>query len=259
MAVPVEYTGRSDPGRTIELLWGLRSNAGRGPKPGLTVDQIVTAAIAIADLEGIDGLSMRKVAEQLRVGTMSLYRYVPGKAELLDVMVDRVCGETTRPRRRAATWRTRLEQIARANRELLERHPWLLQVSTLHPPLGPGVLAKYEHELGALEGIGLSDVEMDAVVSLVIGYVRAAVQAAAEAERARAQPEQTDDEWWNALAPFLEQVFDAERFPLSARVGSAAAEHHQGAYDTEFAFEFGLGCVLDGIAVLVESRRATPA
>jgi Tetracyclin repressor-like, C-terminal domain len=134
-----------------------------------------------------------------------------------------------------------------------------LQVSTLHPPLGPGVLAKYEHELGAVEGIGLIDVEMDAVVSLVVGYVRAVVEFAIEAERARAQPGQTDNAWWTALAPYLEQVFDAEPFPLAARVGAAAAEHHQGVFDTEFAFEFGLRRVLDGIDVLVESRRATPA
>lgn len=254
----VEYTGRSDPARTMELLWGGRANAKRGPKPGLTVDRIVTAAIAIAGVEGIEALSMRRVAEELRVGTMSLYRYLPGKAELLDVMVDRVCGEVARPQRRAATWRKRLERVARANRALLERHRWLLQVSTLHPPLGPGVLTKYEHELAAVEGIGLTDVEMDAVLNLVIGYVRTAVEAAVHAERVRAQPGQTDDEWWNALAPFLNQVFDAERYPLAARVGVTATEHYQGAYDNEFAFEFGLRRLLDGIGLLVENR-STPA
>ena len=257
--MPVEYTGRSDPGRTIELLWGLRSSATRGPKPGMTVDRIVTAAIAIADRDGIDALSMRRVAEQLETGTMSLYRYIPAKAELLDVMVDRVCGEVSKPSRRAPTWRKRLEVVARTNRELLERHPWLLEVSTLHPPLGPGVLAKYEHELEAVDGIGLTDVEMDAVVSLVVGYVRAAVQTAVEAERARARPGHSDDEWWTALAPFLEQVFDPERYPLAARVGVAATEHYDGVYNLDFAFEFGLQRVLDGIGVVVESRRSPPA
>ena len=257
MAVPVEYTGRSDPGRTVELLWGTRATATRGPKPGLTVDRIVNAAIAIADAEGIEALSMRRVAEELGAGAMSLYRHVPGKAELLDLMVDRVCGETARPRRRAGAWRKRLEQVARANRELFERHPWLAQVSTLHPPLGPGVLAKYEYELGSVEGIGLTDVEMDSVVSLVVGYAGAAVGAALDAERVRARPGQTDDDWRNALAPFLEQVFDAARYPLAARVGVTATEHYQGAYDPAHAFEFGLQRVLDGIEVLVDRRRAS--
>jgi AcrR family transcriptional regulator len=242
-----------DPGRTIELLWRVRVPAGRGPKPGLTVEQIVTAAIAIADTEGIAGVSMRRVAEQLGVGTMSLYRHVPGKAELLDVMVDRVCAEATETRRRSGPWRSRLEQVARANRRLFARHPWLLQVSTLRPPMGPGVLAKYEHELGAVEGIGLTDVEMDSVLSLVVGYARSAAEATVDAARVRAG--ESDDEWWTALAPHLDRVFDPARYPLAARVGVAATEHYAGAYDAEHAFEFGLQRVLDGIEVLVERRE----
>ena len=95
--MPFEYLGRGDPKRTIELLWGIRERGARGPKPGLTVDRIVNAAIEIADAEGLEGLSMRRVAERLSVGTMSLYRYVPGKAELLDVMIDRISDETERP------------------------------------------------------------------------------------------------------------------------------------------------------------------
>ena len=249
----VERTGQSDPARIIQLLWGTRRRSGRGPKPILTLGKIVTAAIAIADIEGTAGLSMRRVAEQLGVGTMTLYRHVPGRAELLDVMVDRVCAEAAGVRRRAGTWRPRLEQIARDNRRLFDRHPWLLEVSTLRPPLGPGVLAKYEHELDAVEGIGLSDVEMDAVVTLVVGYARAAAEASFEAAQARAG--QTDDEWWTALAPHLDSVFDAARYPLAARVGVAAAEHHEGVFDPEHAFEFGLQRVLDGIGMLVERRE----
>src|SRR3712207_7563173 len=91
--MPFEYLGRGDPKRTIELLCGIRERGARGPKPGLTVDRIVTAAIEIADAEGLEGLSLRRVAERLSVGTMSLYRYVPGTAELLDVMIDRIRSE----------------------------------------------------------------------------------------------------------------------------------------------------------------------
>ncbi len=242
-----------DPARTMELLWGVRPTSGRGPKPGLTVDQIVAAAIAIADHEGIAGLSMRRVAEQLGVGTMSLYRHVPGKAELLDVMIDRVCAEAARVRRRAGPWRARLEQVARANRRLFARHPWLLQVSTVRPPMGPGVLAKYERELGAVEGIGLTDVEMDSVLGLVVGYARSAAEATVDAARVRSG--ESDDEWWTALAPHLDRVFDPRRYPLAARVGVAATEYYAGAFDPEHAFEFGLQRVLDGIEVLVERRQ----
>lgn len=127
--------------RSIELLWGTRGPRTRGPKPGLTVEGIVAAAIELADADGLESLSMRRVAERLGVGTMSLYRYVPGKAELLDVMVDRVNTETERPGDVAGGWRGRLEQIARENRRLFERHPWLLQVFPGRPPLGPGIIA----------------------------------------------------------------------------------------------------------------------
>ena len=85
-----EHSGSGDVSRSLELLWGLGERPSRGPKPGLTLDRIVTAAVAVADAEGLGALSMRRVATDLGVGTMSLYRYVPGKAELLDLMLDKV-------------------------------------------------------------------------------------------------------------------------------------------------------------------------
>ena len=197
--MPTEYSGRGDAARTMELLWGTRGRGSRGPKPGLTVDGIVAAAVGIADADGLEGLSMRRVADRLRVGTMSLYRYVPGKAELLDVMVDRVSGEVERPDDVPGGWRARLERVARENRRLYERHPWLLRVFLGRPPLGPGIMAKYDHELRAVEGIGLSDVEMDSVLTLVLGYVRGWAAGAFEAARAAEHTGQTDDQWWSDL------------------------------------------------------------
>ncbi len=250
----IEYSGRGDPARTMELLWGIHKRRTRGPKPGLTVDQIAGAAIEIADAEGLDGLSMRRVADRLGAGSMSLYRYVPGKAELLDVMVDRVSGETERPDDLPGGWRPRLEQVARENHRLFQRHPWLLQVFPGRPPLGPNVMAKYDYELRAVEGIGLTDVEMDSVLTLVLGYVRASAGSAVESARAPERTGQTDDQWWTAVFPALEKVFDPRRYPLAARVGTAVGEHYQEAYDPERTFEFGLERLLDGVAVLVDKR-----
>jgi AcrR family transcriptional regulator len=255
--MPFEYLGRGDPKRTIELLWGIRERGARGPKPGLTVDRIVTAAIEIADAEGLEGLSMRRVAERLSVGTMSLYRYVPGKAELLDVMIDRISGETERPNDVPGGWRASLEQIARENRRLYERHPWLLQISVGRPPLGPGMIAKYDYELRAVEDIGLSDVEMDSVLTLVLEYVRGWAASAVESAQAQERTGQTDYQWWSAFEPFVEKIFAADRYPLAARVGTAATAQYQGTYDPQHAFEFGLERLLDGIELFVDkaSRR----
>lgn len=246
-----EYTGGGDPTRTMELLWGTRKSPSRGPKPGLSVERVVEAAIEVADEEGLAALSMRRVAEKLGVGTMSLYTYVPGKAELIEVMFDTATGEAARPDGVEGGWRARLELIARENRVLYQRHPWMLQVAaTGRPPLGPNVIAKYDHELRAVDGIGLTEAEMDSVVTLISEYVRGSARGAVEASHAESRTGMTDEQWWYARAPLLEKVFDADRYPTAARVGEAAGD----AYRPERAFEFGLGRVLDGIEAFVRSR-----
>src|SRR4051794_5684360 len=82
-AVTTEFSGTGDPRRTIELMWGAPGSPRRGPKPKITAEMIVQAAVAVADAEGLAALSMRRVADELDVAAMSLYTYVPGKAELL--------------------------------------------------------------------------------------------------------------------------------------------------------------------------------
>lgn len=249
-----EYTGAGDPTRTLALLWGVQQKPSRGPKPGLDVPRIVRAAIEVADADGLPALSMRRVAEQLGVGTMSLYTYVPGKAELVDLMLDTVLGEESRPERVRGGWRARLERIARESWALYQRHPWMLQVATARPPLGPNVIAKYDYELRAVAGVGLTDLEMDAVVTLLAGFVAGAARGAVDAAQVASRTGMTDDAWWEASAPLLERVFDAERFPTAARVGAVAGAEHGAASDPQHNFEFGLQRVLDGIEVLIRER-----
>jgi AcrR family transcriptional regulator len=251
-----EYGGAGDPKRTMELLWGIQERTRRGPKPRLSIGEVVRAAIALADAEGLDGLTIRRVADALGVSPMSVYTYVPGKAELLDLMFDTVCGEVPSSQQATGRWRARLEQVARENNALYHRHPWLLRIATVRPVLGPNITAKYDWELRAVEGIGLTDVEMDSVVTLVADFVHGAARGALESAHAEQHTGVTDQEWWEAHAPYLAQVFDPARFPLAARVGSAAGQAHQAAYDPEHAFEFGLQRILDGIESLLTSRAA---
>ncbi|MEU8247649.1 TetR/AcrR family transcriptional regulator [Nonomuraea sp. NPDC048916] len=253
----MEYSGKGDPARSLALLWRTSERTSRKGKPDLSVDRIVRAAIEVADSEGLQGLSMRRVAERLGVGTMSLYTYVPGKPELLDVMLDTVYGETARPEEVPGGWRERLELIARENWALYLRHPWLLQVATSRPVLGPNATAKYDHELRAVDGIGLTDVEMDSVITLVTGFVHGTARGAVEASQAESQTGMSDEQWWAAHAPFFSRIADASRFPTAARVGQAAGEALGGAYSPEQAFEFGLRRVLDGIQALVDRRAGT--
>lgn len=254
-----EYSGSGDPKRSMELLWGVPDRPRRGPKPKLTVERIVRAAIEVADAEGLTALSMRRVADELGVTAMSLYTYVPGKAELLDVMLDTVHAEAPRPADGAEDgWRVRLERLARENWARYHRHPWLLQVATSLPVLGPNLLEKYERELAAVAGLGLTEVEMDLLVSLLGDYVYGAARSAVEAAQAERRTGMTGEQWWQTYAPLLEQVFDPDRYPIAARVGGVSGAEYGAPSDPARSFEFGLQRVLDGIEAFVRARTPRP-
>jgi len=251
-----ERTGGGDPARTLALLWGVAPAKRRGPRPGLTVGAIVRAAVETADRDGLAEVSMRRLAGALGVGPMSLYTYVPGRAELLDLMLDAVYAAMPRAPWGAVGWRERVTAVARDNRELYERHPWAAAVGTSRPPLGPGQLAKYDHELRALTDTGLDDVELDAALTFVLDFVRSHARAAQDVRAARGASGQSDEEWWEAFGPLLSRVLDPDAYPTAARVGTAAGAAQDAAYDPDAAWAFGLERVLDGLGALVERRAA---
>ncbi|MFD5538113.1 TetR/AcrR family transcriptional regulator C-terminal domain-containing protein [Streptomyces sp. NPDC127079] len=249
-----DRSSAGDPARSLELLWRAPAAPRRGPRQRLDVDRVVAVAVALADAEGLDAVTMRRVAQQLGVVPMTLYTYVPGKAELLDLMLDTAYLRMPRTDTAGRPWRARLSAVAEENRALFEAHPWAAAISTGRPPLGPGMMAKYEHELSALDGLGLDDVEMDAALTFLLTFVQANARSAAEARAARRDSAMDEEQWWAANAPLLERVLDPRAYPTAARVGTAAGSAHGAAYSPAHAWEFGLGRVLDGLAVLVEGR-----
>jgi AcrR family transcriptional regulator len=251
-----EYSGGGDPARSLALLWRKQNpRPTRNGKQNLSVDRILLAAIEVADADGLGALSMRRVAEKLGVGTMSLYTYVPGKGELIDLMLDTAYGETDKPEQDPGTpWRTRLEQIAMQNWALYHRHPWILQAGVSRPPLGPNVTIKYEYELSAIDGIGLTHIEMDTVLNLVIGHTETAARRDIDSSNTVRDTGMTDQQWWDANGPLLSAVMDPSRFPLASAVGQAVGNTYGTAYDAAHNFEFGLQRILDGVEVLVNSR-----
>jgi len=253
----VSVSGKSDPALSLALLWGAQTRPGRS---GLTVRAIVTAAIQLADSEGLEATAMRRVAESLGAGTMSIYTHVPSKAQLTDLMIDTVLGElyadAGEPASQPGGWRTALEFIAHRNWELHQRHPWLLHAVGGRPGLGPNAILKYEAELRAIDGIGLTDVQMDSVLTLVLTHVEGVARAQASIAQTQRSTGMTDEEWWLTAAPALERVLDAERFPVASRVGQAAGEQYQAAADPAHAFAFGLERILDGVERLVTSPSA---
>lgn len=238
----------TDPARTMALLWGRQERPNRGPKPTLSVEAIVAAAIKVADSEGLAALSMRRVAEALGAGTMSLYTHVPGKAELLELMLDAAMGEGQPLPDDFDGWRAALEWFARESLAGYRRHPWLLIAPLSRGLMGPHQTAALEWLLRNISGIGLRRSEMMAVVQLVVGFVHGVAQNSADAAQVERRTGLSDEQWWTDVGPVLDSYIDADRFPVLADV--FGAEDFDEWPDT---FEFGLQRVLDGLEAFLTS------
>lgn len=236
--------------RTLALLW--RHTLGtpqgsRGPRQRVSVDEVVRAAITVADEEGLPAFSMRKVADRLGLKLMSIYTYVPGRAELIGLMIDEVAGELPLPPHEGAL-RQRLTGVARQLWDEFHRHPWLLQVEDSRPWIGPNLSDRYEWQLAAIEGAGFTDLEMDQVVTLVADFTAGSARTSVAARRTARQSGISDAEWWEINAPVLDRVMPSGAYPISGRVGQVAGQEYNAVGDPERSFRFGLDCILDGLA-----------
>ena len=243
-----------DVDRTLTLLWRRVLGApqgSRGPKQRVSVDEVVRAAIEVADAVGLPAFSMRKVADRLGLKLMSIYTYVPGRSELIGLMVDEVTGEAGLPPHQG-DWREDLTAVARQVWDEYHRHPWLLQVEDSRPWIGPNGSDKYEWQLAAIEGAGFTDLEMDQIVTLVAGFAASAARASIEARRAVEQSGMSDAQWWEINAPILERVMPTGAYPIAARVGQVAGQEYNAISDPDRSFRFGLDRILDGLADLLD-------
>jgi AcrR family transcriptional regulator len=246
----------------MELLWGQPAKRSRGPKPATDLPTIVRAAIELADSGGLEAVSMRRVAERLGLGTMSLYTYVPGKAELLDLMLDTVYGErlghpvTDAPSRRAA-----LEALARDLWDFHHRHPWTLYIAASRAVLGPNETASYESALSVAAALDVPAREVVAIVDALSMYVRGAARDAVEAATAEGVTGVSEMEWWSERDAILTEKMGADAYPTLARLeaeGAFAVPDDTANYNLRFIlddFEFGLQRLLDGIEASVAASR----
>ncbi|MEU4690266.1 TetR/AcrR family transcriptional regulator C-terminal domain-containing protein [Actinoplanes sp. NPDC023714] len=242
-----------EPDRTLELLW--RRTLGtpqgtRGPKKRVSVDEVIRAGVAVADEEGLPAFSMRKVADRLGLKLMSVYTYVPGRSELIGLMVDEVIGEHAHPPL-DGDLRERLTTVAFHMWDEYHRHPWLLQVESSRPWIGPHSSERYEWQLAAIEGAGLTDLEMDQVVAMLGAYTAGSAQVSVTARRTAEQSGISDADWWAVNAPVLERVMPPGAYPLSGRVGTAAGQEYNAVGDPDRTFRFGLERLLDGVEALL--------
>ena len=236
----------------LDLLWGRREVGRRGPKPGLNVEAIVAAAIDIANAEGLDAVSMARVAKAVGFTTMSLYRYVNNKDELLQLMWNASADGVLEFELEGESWRSRLLSWAMAQREAIARNIWIVQMPMATPPLAPNSLTWMELGLEALEGTGLNDGDQMRILGLISSHALIDARMAYDAEQALGKGAKPVD-----YTAILREVVEEDRFPHLHRVAwSGEADDPEPGGDPFAEYRFDLEVILDGIESLIERGRS---
>jgi len=235
----------------VAAAWGVRESPGKGPKPGLSLERIVQAAITIAARDGLGAVSMSRVAADLGASTMSLYRYVSAKDELVKLMVDAAYGPPPAAEP-GEGWRPALSRWAWAMRAGFQRHPWVVRIPISGLPILPNEVAWFERGLASLGDSGLEEAEKASVIMLVSGYVRTLATTEADVGAAIRASGADPDEWMAAYPRMLAKLTDPVRYQaLAAFIAAGVFEVHD---DPDDEFTFGLERILDGLDALVRTR-----
>lgn len=238
--------------RSIKAVWGVDERPGRGPKPGLSLERIVEAAIRLADRDGLEAVSMSRVAKELGASTMALYRYVDAKDELLQLMVDGAYGLPPDEPAGPTTVRERLCRWAWAEQRCLRAHPWILRVPLIGPPITPNAAAWLERCLEALGNTGLTESEKIEIALLLSVFTRGIEAATLEVREAFAHAGQSDEEAMSGYGRALQRLIAGRSFPALERLIASGALEQEDDLDGEF--RFGLDRVLDGIDAFIARR-----
>ncbi|MFI6501974.1 TetR/AcrR family transcriptional regulator C-terminal domain-containing protein [Nonomuraea typhae] len=224
----------------------------RPPTPSdLTRERIVRVAIDIADTEGLAALSMRGVASRAGAATMSLYRHVASKEDLVVLMADAAYGEAGYPDDPPDGWRARLELSARTMWALCRRHPWLPHVTALTRPLVvPNLMRHAEFVLAALDGYGLDTLTRHNLHVLLYNYVQGVAVHLERGTQQEAASGLDEEEWMDAQGPGLAAIAASGAYPHFVAVTAGLGEDYD--MDLDAFFEFGLTPLLDGMARVIE-------
>jgi AcrR family transcriptional regulator len=240
----------------LDLLWGRRERGKRGPRPGLSADAIVAAAVRLADAEGLEAVSMARVAAELGFTTMSLYRHVTSKEELLQLMWNASALGAESLVLEGDGWRPRLRMWATIQRDMMDRHPWISQMPMAAPPVAPNSLAFVERGLETLDGTGLADADKLRIIGLLSSYTLSEARMAYDATRAAKAAAQAAASGGEPAPPWtfdelLRELVDAKTYPRLHRIAWSSAGGGEISEREEFLF--GVDRILDGVQALIDS------
>jgi AcrR family transcriptional regulator len=240
----VAKQGGEESGTEAPSLWERMERPAPAPRTALTLERIAAAAVEIADEEGGAAVTMRRLAAKLGVAPMAAYRHVDGKDDLWALMIDRVSRELTVPDG-MTDWREVLRSYALQTRELMLAHPWMAVMPTPVIMLTPSRMAVAERGLSALAAHGLDADSGMAVLRAVTSFVHGAAQTEIGLRDYQERHGWTSgDETREALAPQMRYLMGTGRYPAFEQYALGASRKDDRAWE----FEFGLDCVLDGIA-----------
>ncbi|WP_410643315.1 TetR/AcrR family transcriptional regulator [Amycolatopsis sp. lyj-346] len=240
---------------SFEMVWGVRDRPAKGPKRGLSLEQIVEAAIDVADAEGIGGVSMGRVARELGASAMSLYRYVAAKDELLALMIDGAFGRLDIAQPTEGTWRARLERWAEIELAAYRRFPWVLRIPITGAPIMPNQLRFVEWGLQTLGGTGLAEQDKLSAVLLVTSFTRSFAMLSSDITAAFESGDPTTARVMPQYGELIKKLTTRAEFPALHAVVDAGTFDDDEEFDgLDYDFRFGLERVLDGIETLVDRQ-----
>ncbi len=235
-------------------IWMRPERPARGPKPTYSRAQITEAAVRIADTEGLEAATMRRIAAEIGTGAMSLYRYVPSRDDLIALMADRLMGEIDLAGLPSDDWRADLTRYADELRAMWLRHPWIATVQRSLPSFGPNQLLLIERLMGVLDTLVSIDENLSLIAMLnsyTEGTVREEISSAKEVRRSGL----SESEWMARSYPYIDRLVKSGKYPIFTKIVMEARQPHLSRDDQ---FRHGLKRVLDCIAAALPPTSESP-
>jgi len=237
--------------KSTGLIWERLPDSAAESTTLLSHAQIVQAAMTLADAEGAEGISMRRIATQLNSSAMSLYRYVTSKDDLLDLMLDEVFSEIHVPKQPSEAWRDEYRELAYKTRAVFKAHPWVIPLLNSRPTIGPHYMRWFEFSLAVVGQFGLEISTTTQIASVLLAYVLGVVgyELAEEENNRRTGITEESKRAYANTSSYLQRLIASGQYPYSTRFFTENI-----VVDPDQGFEFGLTCLLEGFAAHITSR-----